>query len=105
MSTKLVPYPIQPSLNSYDLGNRLQELVNVVSTLNSNQSVTVHNINEALKHMGDRIDTLSGFNDDLSAKIETLMNAIRRDLPAVTEHCPTVLAVASEIAIKEGGME
>lgn len=102
---KLVSQPNVDGFNSYDLRNGMDRLIDVVDQLRNSQFPLVSSINDALSHMNSRIDTLSEYNDELAAKIETLLEAIRTDLPGVKEHCPTILSAAAEIAIKDGGME
>lgn len=105
MNTKLVPVPGLSTFDNYRLKDEMSRMIDVTQYNQVNIQQLGVSVNEALKHMGERVEALSGFNDELAAKIETLMQAIKDDVEGVRDHCPNVLKAASDIAIRDGKME
>lgn len=79
---------------------------------NREMSATVDQIQAAIPNlviqMNEEFQTLYGRLEKMEKaqeRLQLLLSAIQRDLPAITKDCPHVLAVAANIAIEDGGLD
>lgn len=102
-----MPKPTKMAVPEFDKWRLDQESRGLTATVAGLHKALDHNHENLLAiHMEQelmkaRLSDVEG----AQARLQILLKAIQKDLPAITKNCPNVLAVAANIAIEEGGLD